>query len=68
MEVGLKEGRLADVLSEAKQLSPKALAAAQPFLDRVAARVSVDSAVSTIEGQLKTSLSASPSAAPKATP
>ena len=45
METALKEGRLADVLGEAKQLSPKAHAAAQPFIDRVAARVSVDTAV-----------------------
>jgi hypothetical protein len=56
METALKESRLADVLGEAKQLSPKALAAAQPFLDRVAARVSAEAAVGTIENQLKTSL------------
>jgi hypothetical protein len=68
METALKDGRLAEVLTEAKQLSPKALAATQPFLDRVAARVSVESAVSAIEGQLKTSLSAAPVPPPKAAP
>ena len=68
METALKEARLADVLADAKKLPPKALAAAQPFLDRVAARVSVDSAVGTIETQLKTSLSAAPVPTPKASP
>ena len=63
METALKEGRLADVLTEAKQLSPKAQTVAQPFVDRLSARVSVDTAVAAIEGQLKTSLSGAP--APK---
>ncbi len=63
METALKEGRLADVLTEAKQLSPKAQTAAQPFVDRLSARVSVDAAVAAIEGQLKSSLSGAP--APK---
>jgi hypothetical protein len=68
MEIALKENRLADVLGEAKQLSPKALTAAQPFLDRVAARVSVETAVGTIETQLKSSLGSVPVPAPKAAP
>jgi hypothetical protein len=58
MEVALKEGRLAEVLAEAKQLPSKSLAAAQPFIDRVNARASVDAAVAAIEAQLKTSLGA----------
>lgn len=77
MEVALKESRLTDVIGEAKQLPPKALAVAQPFVDRVAARVSVDTAVGTIETQLKSSLGGaavpalpppSPEPAPKAAP
>lgn len=65
METAMKEGRLANVLDEAKALSPKAQDAVRPFLDRVAARVSVDTAVAGIETQLKSSLSAAPVAAPK---
>ena len=65
MEIALKDNRLADALVEAKQLQPKALAATQPFLDRIAARVSVDTAVSTIENQLKSSLGAAPASEPK---
>ncbi|MBK9080125.1 MAG: hypothetical protein WBP38_05975 [Hyphomicrobium sp.] len=68
METAVKEGRLADVLTEAKDLSPKALVAAQSFLDRVSARVSVDTAVGAIEKQLKTSLSAAPADTSTATP
>ncbi len=65
METAMKEGRLANVHDEAKALSPKAQDAVRPFLDRVAARVSVDTAVAGIETQLKSSLSAAPVAAPK---
>jgi len=65
-EMALKEGRLEDALSESQQLGPKAMAAAKPFLDRVAARVSVDRAVNAIEGQLKSSLSSTPSDIPPA--
>lgn len=68
MEIALNEGRLEDALTESKQLPPKALESAKPFLDRVAARVSVDRAVNQIEGQLKSSLGAAPEAAPAATP
>jgi hypothetical protein len=74
MEMAFKESRLSDVLGESKQLSPKALAAVQPFLDRVAARVSIDTAVGSIETQLKQSLGSAleanpvPEIQPKATP
>ena len=61
MEKSLKEGRLADVLSEADVLTPKAKEAAQSFLDKVRARASVDSALASLEGQLKSSLSGAPS-------
>lgn len=56
MEKALKDGRLGDVLSEASTLSPKAKDAAQPFLDRVSARASVDKALASLEDQLKSSL------------
>lgn len=61
MEKLLNEGRLGDVLSEADALSPKAKDAAQPFLDKVRARASVDSALASLEDQLKSSLSGSSS-------
>jgi hypothetical protein len=68
MQNALSESRLADVLEAAKDLSPKAQDAAQPFLDKVAARVSVDAALSKIEKQLKSSLAASAAPAPQPLP
>jgi hypothetical protein len=58
MQVALNDGRLTYVLEAAKDLSPKAQDAARPFLDKVAARVSVDTALAGLESQLKTSISA----------
>lgn len=60
IEKALKEGRLGDVLNEASLLSPKAKDAAQPFLEKVSARATVDKALASLEGQLKTSLSGAP--------
>lgn len=62
METAMKDGRFEEALTESQQLPPKAAASAKPFLDRVAARVSVDRAVSSIEGQLKSSLGTAPPA------
>ncbi len=59
MEIALKEGRLPDIIEEAKALSSKAKDAAAPFLEKVAARASVDSSVAQIETKLKSSLSGS---------
>lgn len=67
MEAALNEGRLSDVLAGAKELPPKAEEAARPFLEKVAARVSVDTAVAALEAQLKSSLNGGSEAAPKAT-
>ncbi len=72
MELALNEGRLGDVITAAKDLSPKAAEAAAPFLEKVAARSGVDTAVAQLEAQLKTSLntpgtSNGAEAAPKAT-
>ena len=64
MENAMKDGRFEEALTESQQLPPKAQAAAKPFLDRVAARISVDRAVAGIEGQLKSSLGSAPAAAP----
>jgi hypothetical protein len=58
MEAALKDGRLGDVQAEAKKLPPKAQAPAQVWLTKVAARVSVDQAISEIEDKLKASLTA----------
>jgi hypothetical protein len=56
MQVAMNEGRLPDVLEAAKDLSPKAQDAARPFLDKVSARVSVDTALANLESQLKSSI------------
>ena len=56
MQVALNDGRLPDILEAAKDLSPKAQDAARPFLDKVAARVSVDTALANLESQLKSSI------------
>lgn len=67
MDMALNEGRLADVLATGNELSAKAKEAAQPFLDKVAAKAGVDTAVASLEAQLKSSLNPAAEAAPKAT-
>lgn len=67
MEIALKEGRLGDVLTEAGALSAKAKEAVTPFLDKVSARAGVDSAIASLEGQLKTSMSGAPAGEPTKT-
>ncbi len=64
MELALKDGKLGDVLEQSRDLGPKAQVAVKPFLDKVAARVSVDQAVAALEVQLKSSLKATEPAAP----
>lgn len=56
MQVALADGRLADVVDQAKELSPKAHDAMQPFLEKVAARVSVEAALQNLNSQLKSSI------------
>jgi hypothetical protein len=58
METALKDGRLNDVIEEAKKLPPKAAVVAEPWLRKVEARNTVDRAMADIEIALKTSLSA----------
>lgn len=64
MQVALNDGRLSDVLGASKDLSPAAQDAARPFLDRLAARVSVDRSLADLESQLKSSIA--PGSAPVA--
>jgi hypothetical protein len=63
METALKEGRLDDVLAEAKTLPPRAAVPADDWLRKVEARQSVDKAIAAIDAELKVSLgSAAPAA------
>jgi len=59
MDAALKEARLGDVITLSKGLDAKALAPAEDWLSKVAARHAVDSALGAIEGQLKSSLAGS---------
>jgi hypothetical protein len=62
MDAALKEGRLGDVIAEAKSIPPQASAPVQEWLTKVEARHAVDHAIASIEGQLKASLSGPPPA------
>lgn len=63
MESALNDGRLADVLRHAKSLPPKSITGpTRAWLDKVAARQSVEDAIVTIDRQLKSSLGATPAA------
>lgn len=57
MEQALAEGKLTDVLDQARLLPPKALEPAEAWLARVEARAAVDRALASVEDQLKASLS-----------
>lgn len=60
MQVALNDGRLGDVVQESKALSPKAQAASRPFLDKLEARLSVDTALANLEKGLKASMAEQP--------
>ena len=62
MEAALKDGRMSDVLAQAKKLSGKAAAPAQDWLRQVEARQAIDGALVAIDQSLKTSLGANPDA------
>jgi hypothetical protein len=66
MEAALKEGRLAEVLANAKTLPPKAALAGEDWLKKVETRHAVDQAMAEAEATLKASLGASRPAAPEA--
>ncbi|MEL6373108.1 MAG: hypothetical protein AAFR04_04005 [Pseudomonadota bacterium] len=56
MERALKDGRLSDVLAEAKKLKADARRPAEAWLEKVKARQSIDRALADIEAKLKRSL------------
>lgn len=56
IETLLRDGRLVDVVEEAKKLAPKAAAPAKDWLGRVEGRAAIDRAVGQIEAQLKAAL------------
>jgi hypothetical protein len=62
MDIALKDGRAADVIEEAKTLSPAAAKVADDWLARVRARASVDKAIAGLETALKSSLTGAPPA------
>jgi hypothetical protein len=68
MQVALNDGRLSDVLEMSKDLSPAAQDAARPFLDRLTARVAVDSTLTQLEAQLKSSIAPGPAPEVKSAP
>lgn len=77
IEAALRDGNIAAVLDEAKNIPPTASNAAQAWLVKVEARGAVDRAIATLESSLKSSLTgtppapaapAAPAAAPAATP
>jgi hypothetical protein len=67
MEAAVKDGRLAEVLAQAKKLPPKAALAGEDWVKKVEARQAVEQAMAEVEAQLKASLGGSQSA-PQSTP
>ena len=64
IEKALTEGRLGEVLAQAKKLPPEAAAKIDPWLQKVDARHSVDEAIATVENELKATLTAPAAAVP----
>ncbi len=62
MEAALKEGRLDDVLANAKKLPPKAALAGEDWVKKVQARQAVEQALADVEAALKASFSSAQSA------
>jgi hypothetical protein len=56
MEAALKDGRLAEVLANAKKLPPKAALAGEDWVRKVQARQAVEQALADVEAALKASL------------
>lgn len=56
MEAAVKDGRLAEVLADAKKLPPKAALAGEDWIKKVEARQAVEQALAGVEAQLKASL------------
>ena len=66
MDLALKEGRIAEVLAESKNIPAKGVNAAHDWLVKVEARAAVDRAIGGLETALKTSLAGGPAPAPAA--
>lgn len=66
IEQALADNRLADVLAEARKLPPEASAKIAPWIEKIAARHSVDEAIATVENELKAALAAPAAASPAA--
>jgi hypothetical protein len=64
MEAAVKEGRLGDVLANAKKLPPKAALAGEDWIRKVEARQSLDQAMAEVENELKAALGGKKAAAP----
>jgi len=66
METALKDGRLAEVLAQAKKLPPKAALAGEDWIRKVEARQAVDQAIGDVETTLRSTLGPAQGAAPEA--
>lgn len=64
MEVALNDGKLADVVAGAGALPDAAKTALRPFLDKVEARLAVDTAMTALERDLKAAFDGQPASAP----
>ena len=62
METAVKDGRLAEVLANAKTLPPKAALAGEDWVRKVQARLAVEQALADVEAALKASLGPGPPA------
>ena len=65
MEAALRDGRLGDVLANAKKLPPKAALTGEDWIRKVEARQGVDQAMAEVETQLKVALGGKKAAAPE---
>jgi hypothetical protein len=65
MEAAARDGRLTDVVANAKKLPPKAALAGEDWIRKVEARQAIDQAMAEVETQLKASLGGQRSAAPE---
>ena len=68
MENAVKDGRMMDVLAEAKNIPAKAQGAAQDWLVKVEARAAVERAIGGLEAALKSSIAGVPAEAPPTPP
>ena len=59
MEANLKDGRLGDVLDEAKKLAEKPRTTATPWLKKIEARYTIETALADLEQSLKNALAGS---------